>query len=128
MCRALKQVDRRVLALENVISIERASRHLLAGDGKDGGQVTLREACAASVSWSDNTAANIVTDAIGGPQAFTVFMRDIGDPHTRLDRKEPEMNEAPQTTCAIRPHRTPSLKACAASFLATCCGRTRARC
>lgn len=33
----LKQVDRRVLALEKVISIERASlRHLLAGDGEGG--------------------------------------------------------------------------------------------
>ena len=81
----LKQVDRRVLALENVISIERASLVTYSPVmEKTGGQVTLREACAASVSWSDNTAANIVTDAIGGPQAFTVFMRDIGDPHTRL--------------------------------------------
>lgn len=91
----LKQVDQHMLALENIISIERAS--LVAYSPvieKAGGQVTLRDACAASVSWSDNTAANIVTEAIGGTQAFTNFMRDIGDPHTRLDRKEPEMNEA----------------------------------
>ncbi len=91
----LKQVDRRVLALENQISLVRASLVTYSPVmEKAGGQVSLREACAASVSWSDNTAANIVTDAIGGTQAFTAFMRDIGDPHTRLDRKEPEMNEA----------------------------------
>lgn len=103
----LKQVDRRVLALENVISIERASLVTYSPVmEKTGGQVTLREACAASVSWSDNTAANIVTDAIGGPQAFTVFMRDIGDPHTRLDRKEPEMNEA--TPNDLRDTTTPN--------------------
>ena len=91
----LRHVDRRVLALENLISIDRASLVTYSPVmEKAGGQVTLREACAASVSWSDNTAANIVTNAIGGTQAFTDFMRDIGDPHTRLDRKEPEMNEA----------------------------------
>ena len=103
----LKQVDRRVLALEKVISIERASLVTYSPVmEKAGGLVTLREACAASVSWSDNTAANIVTDAIGGPQAFTVFMRDIGDPHTRLDRKEPEMNEA--TPNDLRDTTTPN--------------------
>lgn len=91
----LKQVDRRVLELENPISVDHSSLVTYSPVmEKAGEEVTLREACAASVSWSDNTAANIVTDAIGGAQAFTDFLREIGDPHTRLDRKEPEMNEA----------------------------------
>jgi beta-lactamase class A len=103
----LKQVDRRVLALEHQISVERASLVTYSPViEKAGGQVSLREACAASVSWSDNTAANIVTDAIGGTQALTAFMRDIGDPHTRLDRKEPEMNEA--TPNDLRDTTTPN--------------------
>lgn len=103
----LKKIDRRVLALDNQISIERASLVTYSPVmEKAGSQVSLREACAASVSWSDNTAANIVTDVIGGTYAFTAFMRDIGDPHTRLDRKEPEMNEA--TPNDLRDTTTPN--------------------
>lgn len=45
---------------------------------------------------SDNTAANIVLENTGGPQALTFFMRSIGDQYTRLDRTEPELNEAAQ--------------------------------
>lgn len=103
----LEQVDRQVLALDSPISMEGVSLVTYSPVmEKAGGQVTLREACAASVSWSDNSAANIVTDAIGGPQAFTTFMRDIGDPHTRLDRKEPEMNGA--TPNDLRDTTTPN--------------------
>lgn len=91
----LRQVDRGRLALESAIANERVSLVTYSPVmEKAGRQVTLRQACAASVSWSDNTAANIVTDAIGGPAGLTAFMREIGDPQTRLDRKEPQMNEA----------------------------------
>ena len=77
-----------MLALENVISGERLSRHLLAGDGKDGWTSdfarSLRSLRQLGIDLRPPTS---LPDAIGGPQAFTVFMRDIGDPHTRLDRK-----------------------------------------
>jgi len=56
--------------------------------------VTLSEACEATLHTSDNTAANIVLTAIGGPQSLTSFLRSIGDDHTRLDRYETELNEA----------------------------------
>lgn len=56
--------------------------------------VTLGEACEATLATSDNTAANIVLDAIGGPEELTSFLRSIGDQHTRLDRYEPHLNEA----------------------------------
>ncbi|EPR37176.1 hypothetical protein dsx2_1119 [Desulfovibrio sp. X2] len=56
--------------------------------------MTLSEVCRASVSYSDNTAGNVVVDAAGGPAAVTAFMRSIGDGVTRLDRAEPELNEA----------------------------------
>ena len=56
--------------------------------------VTLGDACEATLSTSDNTAANIVLDAIGGPRELTSFLRSIGDQHTRLDRYEPYLNEA----------------------------------
>jgi len=59
------------------------------------GALSLEDLCAASVQVSDNTAANLLLDAIGGPGAVTVFARSLGDPSTRLDRKEPELNDVP---------------------------------
>lgn len=56
-------------------------------------RASLEELCAAMLSLSDNTAANLVLEAIGGPEGFTAFMRSIGDTVTRLDRWEPELNE-----------------------------------
>lgn len=60
----------------------------------DGPPPTLGQLCEAAVQLSDNTAANRVLDVLGGPPALTAFMRSIGDPTTRLDRREPELNEA----------------------------------
>src|SRR6478672_9008103 len=57
----------------------------------DGG-MTLGALCAAAVEQSDNTAGNLLLDAIGGPVGLTNFARAIGDKVTRLDRKEPELN------------------------------------
>jgi len=45
------------------------------------------------VQVSDNTAANLLLDVVGGPSGVTQFVRSIGDTVTRLDRREPEMNE-----------------------------------
>ena len=45
---------------------------------------------------SDNVAANLLIDLLGGPEGFTQALRDIGDPTTRLDRYEPDMNFVPQ--------------------------------
>lgn len=41
---------------------------------------------------SDNAAANLLLGALGGPTAFTAFMRTMGDTATRLDRIEPDLN------------------------------------
>jgi beta-lactamase class A len=58
------------------------------------GGMTLADLCAAAIDWSDNTAANLVLQAIGGPAGFTQFTRSLGDDVTRLDRNEPTLNEA----------------------------------
>jgi beta-lactamase class A len=58
------------------------------------GGMTLAEACAAAIDWSDNTAANLILQAIGGPEGFTRFARSLGDEVTRLDRDEPSLNES----------------------------------
>ncbi|WP_428946142.1 class A beta-lactamase [Pantoea sp. FN060301] len=58
------------------------------------GGMTVAGLCQAAITMSDNTAANLLLSAIGGPQALTAFLRRTGDPFTRLDRWEPELNEA----------------------------------
>src|SRR5512133_3531200 len=55
---------------------------------QDGG-MTLGALCAAAIEQSDNTAGNLLLDAIGGPVGVTNFVHTIGDKTTRLDRKEP---------------------------------------
>lgn len=56
--------------------------------------ITWRELCSAAVSVSDNTAANLVVERVGGPAGVTRFLRSMGDNVTRLDRDEPELNSA----------------------------------
>ncbi len=58
------------------------------------GAMSLAEACAAAIQWSDNTAANLVLGAVGGPAGVTAFARMLGDGATRLDRNEPTLNSA----------------------------------
>lgn len=56
------------------------------------GRMTVSELNAASIQYSDNTAANLLLDTIGGPKGFTDYLRSIGDNTTRLDRNEPSLN------------------------------------
>ena len=56
--------------------------------------MTLAELCEATVTVSDNAAANLILDTFGGPPAITRFARTLGDTMTRLDRTEPALNEA----------------------------------
>ena len=58
------------------------------------GGMTLGDLCAAAIDWSDNTAANLILDAIGGPSGWTAFVRSLGDGVSRLDRNEPTLNTA----------------------------------
>jgi beta-lactamase class A len=60
---------------------------------KEGG-MTLGALCEAAIEQSDNTAGNLLLNAIGGPASLTNFVRTLGDQVTRLDRIEPELNSA----------------------------------
>lgn len=62
-------------------------------DHVDGDGMTLLQLCGAATAMSDNTAANLVLQHTGGPEGLTQFLRSIGDPTTRLDRYEPDLNE-----------------------------------
>jgi beta-lactamase class A len=55
--------------------------------------VSIRELCASAVSLSDSTATNILLTRFGGPSGLTRWLREIGDPLTRLDRPELELNK-----------------------------------
>lgn len=59
-----------------------------------GGAMSLAAVCAAAITLSDNTAGNLMLDALGGPQAVTAYARSLGDTVTRLDRTETALNEA----------------------------------
>ena len=55
--------------------------------------MTIAELCQAAVALSDNTAANVLLAHLGGPSAaVTAYARQLGDPITRLDHNEPELN------------------------------------
>jgi beta-lactamase class A len=60
---------------------------------KEGG-MTLDALCAATVEQSDNTAANLLLEATGGPEKWTEFARSLGDNLSRLDHTEPALNIA----------------------------------
>jgi beta-lactamase class A len=59
-----------------------------------GTSMTLGALCEAAMTYSDNTAANLILASLGGPQAVTAYARSIGDEITRLDRTEPTLNES----------------------------------
>jgi len=58
-----------------------------------GGELTLRELSDAAITVSDNVAANLLLEQVGGPAGVTTFLRGTGDDVTRLDRTEPTLNE-----------------------------------
>lgn len=59
-----------------------------------GSSLSVEKLCEAAITQSDNTAANILLRAIGGPEKFTNTLRGMGDMTTRLDRYETALNSA----------------------------------
>ena len=59
-----------------------------------GADASIEELCAAAMTQSDNVAANLLLPLIGGPPGIGVFAKRLGDAHTRLDRRETELNSA----------------------------------
>ncbi len=59
-----------------------------------GQSMTVEALCHAALTRSDNTAANVLLEAIGGPAAVTSLARSLGDTVTRLDRNEPSLNSS----------------------------------
>jgi beta-lactamase class A len=56
------------------------------------GGAALEALLQAVVELSDNTAANLLLECIGGPPGYTAYLRALGDRRTRLDRVELALN------------------------------------
>jgi beta-lactamase class A len=94
--RVLQMVEQGELTLEQQVFVDPAA--VVANSPRTapraGGEMTLDELCQAALQVSDNTAGNLLLKTVGGPPAITAFARSIGDPSTRLDRWETELNSA----------------------------------
>lgn len=84
----LEHLDRRVIfGQEAVLAYAPVTGRRVGAPG-----MSVAELCAAAITVSDNTAANLLLASMGGPGAATRFVRGIGDQVTRLDRIEPDLN------------------------------------
>ena len=92
----LQRVDAGHEQLERHVSYDQAavleyapttSQHVSDG-------LSVEQLCEASIVISDNTAANLLLETLGGPPGLTKFFRSIGDATSRLDRNEPMLNAA----------------------------------
>lgn len=92
----LKQVERKRETLARRIPV--AAADIVSNspfcEARVGGSASVAELCHATITVSDNAAANLLLRAIGGPAGFTRWLRSVGDPATRLDRWETDMGEA----------------------------------
>ncbi|PDT52326.1 MULTISPECIES: class A beta-lactamase [Sinorhizobium] len=88
--RGEEKLDRRITFGKDVLLPHSpvAEKHV-GGNG-----MTVAELCDAAVTISDNAAANLMLESFGGPAGLTSWLRSIGDGTTRLDRTEPDLNEA----------------------------------
>jgi len=92
----LKRVDTGKERLDRRIQIE--AGNVVPGSSRINAPVidgmTMAELCEAAMTYSDNTAGNLILASFGGPPALTAYARSIGDKITRIDRNEPTLNEA----------------------------------
>ncbi len=86
----VEKLDRRVTYGKDVVVTYSPETEKHAGT--EG--MTVAELCAAAITLSDNTAGNLLLESFGGPAALTAWLRTTGDTETRLDRNEPDVNQA----------------------------------
>ncbi|MCP4956292.1 MAG: class A beta-lactamase [Photobacterium aquimaris] len=103
----LHQADTQRIDLNQAITIKQSDILSYAPVTTDrvGTSMTLAQLCNATMLTSDNTAANLVLNNIGGPKSVTQFIRTLDDKITRLDRIEPNVNNV--STAELRDTTTP---------------------
>jgi len=85
-----EKLDRRVkFTTSDIVINSPVTKERVGGEG-----MSVGDLCAAAMTVSDNTAANLILASLGGPQALNDYARSLGDAVTRLDRVEPDLNEA----------------------------------
>ncbi|OMC34927.1 class A beta-lactamase, partial [Mycobacterium sp. GA-1841] len=96
VARVLQLVERGQLSLDHRVFVDPQAivPNSPVTETHAGAEMTVAELCQAALQRSDNTAANLLLKAIGGPAAVTEFARSVGDERTRLDRWEVELNSA----------------------------------
>lgn len=91
----LSRVDARREKLDRVIHYTQSDlldyAPITKAHASEGG-MTVSALCAAAAEYGDNTAANLLLAALGGPAALTRYVRSFGDSITRVDRNEPSAN------------------------------------
>lgn len=91
----LAQVEAGRWRLDERLAWSAADRvpHMPVADGQDPRVgLPIGRLAEAAQKLSDNLAANLLLRRLGGPAAFTRWLREQGDAVTRLDRIEPAMN------------------------------------
>ncbi len=85
-----ERLDRRIIYGNDVlVAYSPTTGKHAGGDG-----LTLAQLCEAALTLSDNTAANLILQSLGGLEPFNQFVKSLGDKQTRLDRFETELNTA----------------------------------
>jgi len=85
-----ERLDRRVkFTTSDIVINSPVTKERVGGEG-----MSVGDLCGAAMTVSDNTAGNLILASLGGPQALNDYLRSLGDNVTRLDRLEPELNEA----------------------------------
>jgi beta-lactamase class A len=122
----LARADRGEEPLDRVVRVRR--RHLIQHSPvlgeRVGDDLSLAELCHATMTTSDNAAANLLLARVGGPDGLTAYLRSLGDTVTRVDRIEPEMNRVDINNGDTRDTTTPAAMASTAAALT---GLTRLR-
>ncbi|SMY37958.1 Beta-lactamase PSE-4 precursor [Photobacterium malacitanum] len=103
----LHQADTQRIDVNQAITIKQSDILSYAPVTTDrvGTSMTLAQLCNATMLTSDNTAANLVLNNIGGPKSVTQFIRTLDDKITRLDRIEPNVNNV--SAAELRDTTTP---------------------
>lgn len=117
---ALHQADQGNARLNAALPLtenDRVSYHPVTGPLIGNGGMTLEALVRAAQITSDNVAANVALRHLGGPEAFTRWIRTLGDRVTRLDRYEPDLNLVPEGE--VRDTSTPRAFAATISRLTT---------
>lgn len=86
--RGEERLDRRIVFSErDLVTPFKATKPHVGPEG-----VTVEALCEAAVTVSDSTAANLLLASFDGPRALTAYLRSLGDPTTRIDRRELDLN------------------------------------